>query len=472
MMQSWLQRLLVGSVLILGLLSQAQVLARSSQASSKSNVPDAPGDYHVEIRTDLGAEHSDLTNEPSLAPAGTSILETWNVYAAISTNAGATWSYRDPVQLFGNEYGGFTGDQVAIYDPGSNLIFWFLLYFPDLQQNNAMKAAWIPADQLGTDHWCAFDLIPRYLGAQPGSYIDMPKIGLTNSYLWLAADIYGADNFSAVAQMDVASFLPFPWPDCYPSVNVQYLKIDPALSDPGPGLIVRGGDRMWFATHNKTADSLLRVWNWPQGVGFQGAHYQDVTHLSYPNFPHDCSFTGKGGGEETNWCKHDDERVVTGWLSGETLTFIWDASQDEFLTPHPFPYVHVLRMLITGVPPYILTRIDEPNLWSPENAFAYAAGSVNARGGVGGTVMFGGGYWWENCATFLWDEYNLFPWEVHPEFLSTVAPSTLGGDYLASRANGQNPNTWSATCYTLQSAGPSIAAHPWYVWFGRKIDFP
>lgn len=99
--------------------------------SSRDLQPDGgPGDYVLAQMYDQGSVHADQTNEPSVAPAGGSIIETWNVHAAVSADGGSSWSYRDPALIFGSENGLVVGYQMVHFDPVTNMIFWSILYAP------------------------------------------------------------------------------------------------------------------------------------------------------------------------------------------------------------------------------------------------------------------------------------------------------------------------------------------------------
>ena len=82
---------------------------------AESTPPQAATDLTNFRVTDLGAGHGSLTNEPSVASNGVGVLETWNWYAARSTNGGSTFSYIDPYTQFPPSYGGFCCDQVVVY---------------------------------------------------------------------------------------------------------------------------------------------------------------------------------------------------------------------------------------------------------------------------------------------------------------------------------------------------------------------
>jgi hypothetical protein len=85
-----------------------------------------------------GAATSNSTSqvgEPSVANNGSSILLTGNWYASLSTDHGQNWIYVDPYDLFPSVNGGFCCDQVALYDPSRDILFWLLQYSADSNRN-------------------------------------------------------------------------------------------------------------------------------------------------------------------------------------------------------------------------------------------------------------------------------------------------------------------------------------------------
>ncbi len=121
---------------------------------------------------DAALGEASLTNEPSIAQNGNTVLQTWNWGAATSKDAGATWSYMDPV---GDDAGdplparddGFCCDQLAYYIPGSDLYVWILQYIEGATTGeNAIRVAVAKgATALENRQFAYWDLTPKQVNA-------------------------------------------------------------------------------------------------------------------------------------------------------------------------------------------------------------------------------------------------------------------------------------------------------------------
>ena len=178
----------------------------------------------------------------------------------------------------------------------------------------------------------------------------------------------------------------------------------------------------------------------------------------------------------------DSDRIFTGWQAGGVLAFLWDATQGNNGVggfTFAYPYTHIVRINQST-----FGLINEPIQWSSGFAINYASAALDDRFHVAGTVLWGGGSFYENCTTFIADDLSpgytgvgFFPsggWEWYNGPDSNIDPSdTLSGDYLATRRNALFPNTWGGSCYTLVNNGAgAVSVHPYYLWFGRVRDTP
>jgi hypothetical protein len=144
-----------------------------------------------------------------------------------------------------------------------------------------------------------------------------------------------------------------------------------------------------------------------------------------------------------------------------------------------YPYTHIVRINQST-----FGLINEPIQWSSGFAIQYATAALDDRLHVAGTVMWGGGTYYENCAAWIADDLSpgytgvgFFPsggWEWYDALDSNIDPTdTLSGDYLSTRRNGYDPYTWGGTCYSLLNNGSGgVSVHPYYLWFGRLRDTP
>jgi hypothetical protein len=440
--------------------------------------PSQPSAFWFYQTKDLGGGAS-LIGETSHASRQLNVFETWNWGAGASIDAGRTWHYYNPYTLFPASYGGFCCDQVVYYDQSHDIMFWILQYSTDANNNNAIRVAWANgANAIANGQFCYTDFTPQQLGSPTGTNYDQPKFARSDNDIYLEMMQYGAASGSVVIRVAASAFTSA----CN---GVSYQWYAPGLFS--PGFTQRGYANMYFAAH--VSNSTLRVFTWPEGAAnWTGITTHDVSHTAYPqNYPYTCPRTG--GNATSDWCQrrsfgggwaHSD-RIFTGWVAGGVITFMWDASQGNNGVGGPtfnYPYTHIVRVNESS---YAL--INEPIQWSSGFAIQYATAALDDRLHVAGTVLWGGGSYYQNCATWIADDESpgytgvgYFPsggWEWYNAIQSNIDPTDkLSGDYFAARRNDFNPNSWSGTCYALQNNGSGgVSVHPYYLWFGRSRDF-
>jgi hypothetical protein len=454
----------------------AGVLTDTRAPASKAPAADF---YYYQL-TSL-ATNASLIGEASHATAGMNTFETWNWGVAMSLNGGVSYKYLNPYSLFPASYGGFCCDQVVYYDQSHDILFWILQYNPDGSGNNAIRVAWANGKaNIASANFCYTDFTPQNHNppAPSGTNYDQPKFARSDNNIYLEMTQYGAGSGSVVIRVPVSSFTSA-------CSGVTYQWYAPGLFS--PGFTQRAYGTMYFAAH--VSNSTLRVFAWPESAPtYTGITTHDVSHTAYPaNFPYTCPRTG--GSATSDWCQrrsfgggwaHSD-RIFTGWLAGGVIAFAWDASQGTNGSGgfnFPYPYVHITR-INEGA----FTLVNEPVQWSNLFAIQYATAALDDRFHVAGTVMWGGGTFYQNCANFIADDLSpgytgigYFPagaWEWYAAVNSNIDPTDkLSGDYFATRRNDLNPNSWSGSCYALQNNGSGgVAVHPYYSWFGRLRDY-
>src|SRR3954452_22034927 len=88
--------------------------------------------------TDTGGQTSSV-GEPSIANNGNEIFVSGNWYATKSLDAGSTWTFVNPYTLLPSPGPEFCCDQVVLYDPSRNLLFWLLQYVRDPNGTNVLR---------------------------------------------------------------------------------------------------------------------------------------------------------------------------------------------------------------------------------------------------------------------------------------------------------------------------------------------
>jgi hypothetical protein len=132
----------------------------------------------------LGAASAD--QESSEVVVGDLVFFTSNWRAGYSTNDGRTFnslSLFGPSAVFPSAAGGFCCDQVVIYAPQVDRVFWLLQYANDANGENTIRLAWAsPASiKANATAWSYIDYNSKALvGA--GNCLDQPHVGLAPTY--------------------------------------------------------------------------------------------------------------------------------------------------------------------------------------------------------------------------------------------------------------------------------------------------
>ncbi|MHB8511774.1 MAG: hypothetical protein ACYDCC_06290 [Actinomycetota bacterium] len=482
------------------LIRSEQLLHENEQESSVATPVDLsaplrfapPSIPMTSVKTSSGASGSVLSDhdlssgsliaEPSSASNGSSILQTWNWGAATSSNGGSSWLYFDPYTLFPSSYGGFCCDQQTYYEPSRDLYIWVLQYVPDAAKNNALRIAVANgSSNLAAGRFSYWDVTPQQVGAPSGTNYDQPKLTVTSNYLYIEASKYDGESGSVVMR------IPLDVLKSHGQLNYSYWN---TLFSPG---FAQGGtSTVWFAAHYSTA--VLTVYHIDESSSTLVSN--DVPHALYPSsLPYTCPRSGSS----SDWCQrrsfgsgggyaHDD-RIHAGWLANGVLGFAWDASQGVGgLGTFAFPYEHIVRidstlLLLIDAPgsntaglaaSYFASNpqaplIDQPIIYNSAYAYSYFSIAPNARGDLAGVYMYGGGTQYENCGGLLHDSVTASEganWDLFGIASSTVDPNdNLSGDYLSARISAPGANTWSASCYALQTSSSSTHVH--YLKLGR-----
>lgn len=408
--------------------------------------------------------------EPNVASDGTNVLLTWNWHAAASDDGGQTFRGMDP-GIFASA-DDFCCDQLAHYIPGRNLWVWVM------QTGLGRKPNWIRVAVAhgGTPFRNAIDFTywewaPSSTGFfPPTTWLDRPKIGNTADQLFIAVNA-----FSGVEKPEGALVLRMPLDELDAGTAVS-ARCYGTPSQPVPVSVA--ADTMYLADHATT--SALWVWRWPDTADAPAQlRVPDVDAtgraVSYISKGFSCP---RKSIATTDWCLDwVDSRIQTAWLSGGRIGLAWNAASDG-TAQTPYPYVYSV-----SIDEGSMTVVDHWTVKTTVAAVAYPMFAPNARGDIGGVVMFGGGngptdadptfgYPWctaviRDATTGEWD------WNSPERNRSTKDPP-IGrgetypriGDYQGAWPNGGNQYSWSAGCMTYKEAGTEVE----FFRFGRASD--
>lgn len=397
---------------------------------------------------DTGGQTSSV-GEPSVANNGSEIFFTGNWYATKSLDATASWSFVDPFTLLPPAGSEFCCDQVALYDPSRELMFWLLQYVQDEQGANILRLAVKHGGALGNDSWYWWDFSPGGTNAAwTGEWFDYPDLELSDNNLYLTVNSFRGEQW----QRSVVFRLPLDSLTEKGSLNFQHWS----TTDNFTLRCVRGARAvMHFASHNTT--SQVRVFSWPEAADSPSVHDVDVSTWNAGSYVAE-------GPDGSNWLKRCDERITGAWLANGRIGLAWSANSRG---PRQFPYVRVVE-----IDEQTMQVANDRDIWSPDYAYAYPNACPNDRGEIGITLFRGGNNINPGHVVGIWDDTGK-QWQLRATREGTNGPAdNKWGDYLTCRRHTPDGVTWIASGYTLQGGGARTNIEPRVVIFGLDSDQP
>src|SRR5574337_1250029 len=435
--------------------------AASPAKRAMDAAPLTPGTFTLFQNVDLGAGapsgYTSVVGEPSVGNNGTAVFQTGNWYAALSTDNGATFSFVNPFTTFPSVNGGFCCDQSVLYNQSRDLLFWLMLYRHDTNTNTLRLAIAKGQSALSSGTWYYYDLTPQMVGLPTGRWFDYPHLALSNNYLYVTANVFTISTPYTWTNT-VIMRLPLDTLSAHTALTLDYY----VTNDHFNFTATQGATtRIYWGSQSLTSWQI-RLYQWDEGS--PTVSWTDVAISSYPLSTPSCP-----GPDGRDWCGRSDDRILGAWVANGIIGFMWNASQGS-----GYPYPHIRALRITESTKAV---IDQPVLWNSNFAWIYPAVGVNARGHIAGPVFSGGGTSYPTLNVFIWDDLSPDPmtsgWETHGVVTSTNGPiENKWGDYLASRPQSPNSNTWIGTGYSLQGGGANSNARPRFIWFGRERDTP
>jgi len=380
--------------------------------------------------------------EPTAANNDQEILVAGNWYATKTLDGGTNWALVDPFTFFPKAAGGFCCDQVVVYDPANNLLFWLLQYVRDAQGRNILRLAVKQGGTLGDNAWYWWDFSAETTNAAwAGEWFDYPDLELGDSFLYLTTNSFRGDAFAR----SVVFRLPLQALRDGGSLSYAYFASTKNFSL----RCVRGArDTMYFASHNAT--NQVRVFSWPEAA--QGPSVHDV-NVSVWN----AGRYSAPGPDGTNWLSRCDPRITGAWLANGSIGLAWSVNSRG---PRPFPHVRVVEIDETS-----MQVTADRDIWSTDYAYAYPSGAANDAGKIGITLFRGGNQLNPGHVVGAYDEAG-GSWDLVATKDGTNGPTdNKWGDYLTCRPHTPGGQTWLATGYTLQGGGTRTDIEPRLVQF-------
>jgi hypothetical protein len=385
-------------------------------------------------------EQTGTVGEPTVAAAGKKFFVTGNWFASMSADSGASWNLVDPFTELPPVAGGFCCDQLALHSRSKKLWIWILQY-SSANDTNVLRVAVSATAESGSWRW--WDFTPGMLNpAWKKFWLDYPDISESNGAIWLTSNVFDANDKwkrAVVLQLTTATM-----------VGGGPLSFNHwSTNQHGSLRLAQGaGDTMYFGAQNGT--SGVRVFAWKDSSNT--VSFWDVAVTPWSNGP----YSSKGQGN-VQWLSRCDDRITGAWLTGNQLGLLWTSSP---VAGRPHPFIRAARINIS-------TRklIDEPDLWSPDHAYAYPAAAANSKGRVGITAFIGGGTLHPSHVVGVRDDVA-GTWDTFIAKQGSHGPAdTKWGDYLTIRRHRSQPTTWVASGFTLQGGTSRNHVEPRVVQF-------
>ena len=286
--------------------------------------PTAPVEIGAEVdpaSAGLGPAAAD--QESSEAIVGDLVFFTSNWRAGYSTDFGRTFKELSPVTVFGKTPE-FCCDQVAIYAPDVDRVFWILQYKNEAKTGeNIIRVAWASPAAIAKDAvhaWSYLDLSSKEI-VGTGKCFDQPHVGLVQGYLLMGINqCTGGRVFQSVMFELTLSTIDTP--------EAQYSY---AISRPVGAVPARGEGNLlgivpgMFYFVGQKSTSELRVFHWKAGEST--VYYDDIPIPTIATL--NWSSTTPGG---ANWMARQAEsqatKVTGATLAGGHLWATWSAGRE------------------------------------------------------------------------------------------------------------------------------------------------
>jgi hypothetical protein len=375
------------------------------------------------------------------------VMDTNNSYVLFSVDNGATFKQIDPTTVFPTADGGLCCDQVVIYDPNTDLIFWIIQYWPGSTGNNRERIAYAHPSALVTNFnsWTYFDLTNGLFNSK-GS-LDYPDIAVTNQFLYMSVDgndKNGKNGGLIVARMPLSDIT-----GTSGNIGVGYLSPNETTDQDrafASRLTQQSSDGMYWGGHIDT--SHLEVFHWPDSSG------QVTTKNAGTNTYCNTDYTSAAP-DGTLWI--DNTRPAgTGGVVAATrkpgqVWLGWGAARDDSKCKQsrPQPYVDIAQIDDTS-----LDSVGEYDIWNTPYAFGYPSLDTSPSGEIGVAVSFGGPSNYAGSTVGYLGDYVVY-YTDEGDVTEGGSGGTRYGDMFAVRQSGTRGVDFSSEGYVYEFADPT-----------------
>jgi hypothetical protein len=479
-------------------ISNSLSLNTTNETSLKSNQSMLPDETTIKLYISKALPSPSnaslsLSTEPSVASDGQIILITGNKFIARSADNGTTWKYFN----IKSNMSDFCCDQDLIYDFNHKMFVWYRQGDQNCNGDNRFVLG-VSSDGLT---WDFREMKPKDLDSEWSNlWFDYPQVALGSKYIYITTNIINTTNLDKLPCKDnhpyKRSIINPPVDEFEHAViirvsiddlsNLNNATVSPEYSffeDPSSRADtitpVQGAtDTIYWATH--LSDSMMRIYAWNESDPWTNVTYYDreIPRWAKLTQSDDCPYTTNQLAVSPTlkgWCKRADYRITNGWLSGDTIGFLWNADSGGNKSTHgaPFqwPYINGAMFNIKKEMAYV----GRPYIWSPDFAWMYGYAVPNKQGDLGIVAVFGGGSFYPSIAIGIATDIDKNStiqgkfWKMMPLIYGTDTPDVKKwGDYVRVRNYNNSSDLWIGTGFTLQGGKSDKFIEPQYFIFGRN----
>jgi hypothetical protein len=448
--------------------------------------PTAPVEIGAEVDpASAGLGPASADQESSEAIVGNLIFFASNWRSGYSTDFGRTFKELKPegepvgvTGVFPKVEGSFCCDQVVIYAPEVDRVFWILQYGREAKKENIIRVAWASPAAIAKDAlhaWTYTDLESKSI-VGVGRCFDQAHVGLAQGYLLLG--INGCNGEGKVFESVMFELT-------LSTVNSKEVGLSYAISRPQGMVPARGQgnllgvvpDMFYFVGQKSTSE--LRIFYWKAGESSN--HYVDIPIPTIAT--RNWSSNTPGG---VNWLARQVEsqgsKVTGATLAAGKLWATWSAgreTEDSEGNPHPDhaqPSIEgtIIALNKDGSPSASNTPVSYAN-----NNFAVAMPDLatNADGEVG--LSFeegGGGSAYPRHVVGILSGTPQYAFDIpgsadnNPSACETACPGDPAGDYTTVGVEYPSTKcfTSSGVAHATAKEAPSPRSLPRVLTFARR----
>jgi hypothetical protein len=448
-------------------------------AGANAASPMADGSIAVYRATEIDppAGFASSVGEPAAAQNGRFVFQTWNWFAARSTNGGASFSLIDP-EAYGPGMLDFCCDQDVIHDKGNDRFLWERMGIGNVGTggNNENRILINVSPDAFATNSCFADIRPLALFGLANAFMDYPRLALSNNYIYMSLNIFsfaggviGGYQTHILARFDLDAL-----GDCV-SLSGTFWNFPDGWS---PTLVENAREIMYLGDHIITStglNSTFRVyWIFDSSTALNFVD-RTIAPWQYTNGNASCPVPGG-----SNPCARADHRIVGAAIvhntplpnglggAGDKIDFYWNVrgAANGFAVPYTES---------AGFQGNTINYVQRKLLAYAADTVFYAAVGANDRQHQGLTA------WWfraDQQPRMLFgidDDFNgnahSTGWETWQQAVLTSDANwnaNSSGDYLRVRSHAPNGTGWILTGMNRDAA--EVGFRPTYSVWGRGRD--